>query len=1314
MSAYENTRLSAGLLLAGFVGFGLGFIELRLNAQPTAEITWNGEFAVVTIRGTEAGKNYQMLSKPDLVSGPWVLEQDVGGAEGQDWTQTTVPMEGRPTLYMIAGYGEDSDGDGLSDVYEVLVTRTSPDSPDTGNTGISDTYKDSDGDEWTNLDEYRLRTDPLKFDPPRAPTNVRATMEQGATMATVRWDPLDGAVLEYIVEREIVPWSGQYEEIGRVAGNQVTFVDSQADPYKLYRVAGRYQPGNSSFSQNVRVNQADVRLAPAAAAIIRGPQGQLYLAVSALPQVAASLRISRNAMTASYPLFDYDPNFSPSSYFPENRVFPNDPSSAIIEIPVSELSNGVYPIPTSFAPDFGRYRFSLEVITAAGAAGEALSLASSRSAFNVYQQNKIPFLDGAAHLKQNLMFWLKAANASETFRYSIDADAFDSVPSYYSFACNPNYAYVDFHRRDGQWNRPFPDNEMVLDEFRPFQENLFLRNWIYQPNHLDSSNNINTGVGYDWWQGGYDWHSRESIFNERYVFPVYNYVTTSNQTLLQPVLSAADTQWIYHADLAWPETWDDPRIGVTRSGGNLLLASGLRNVFGLVYISLKIGSDHAPYPISTVFHGRQYSDAGFTYFGSTFQEVEDPVLQTESYYFAGSGDPMPGDPSWDVNNQTPLLIAPAGQLFTVVGWAKQRIVNGYTNKFAYLGQYFDKAFKVDPTTGQRTAQETGLLSEYGEFFPTEPGRVILTTKPDADQGNLQGECLIHVIKLQLDVNHDGEMDLSLAGPDNTSQARSYVFWINNDRDEPETSTKPELDLESYANRPDSQDWYQGHIRSKRNLEDFARLWICGLPTFPDSHGYTVELSIAASTGNPAINLYAAFDPGTGYLTDTNAAHRQFAGHFLNGQLVFDYARKLKTIASGQSYKLPISAITGQSLYTHFLFEAAGKGSGQLVLTVYQGTNTIARTSAWLDLRDIKELYEITVVSNVQQHWPEMVQENRVSGFQVLHSPDPTLNTAEEMVIFVHGWRMSEWGFLNFSETLFKRLYWQGFQGRFATLGWPTRSADTDPFFHLDFATYNRSEYVAFKSASGTAAYLNHLRNRFPDYTISVCAHSMGNIVMMETLKQLADQGKAPIDNYVLMEAAVPAQCYDPTVANLPTLMDTEQKVPTPDTYRNYAAGITRALRGGGRLVNFFNRLDFALNTWVVNQNLHVPHTNGPVTMKPNTFLGYYTDGTNNLLRTNSWNQDFLSILYGGYYDGPSRAVTNLLEVMPFVSRPRGLTVGAQGGTRGMVSAELNLETQLGFSDKSYDHSGQFNRNIQEQQVGPFYFQLKRNLLRLAP
>jgi hypothetical protein len=61
-----------------------------------------------------------------------------------------------------AGWGEDSDGDGLPDIYEVLVTQTDPDNADTGNTGTLDGYKDMALDGWSNLEKFRRRSNPQK------------------------------------------------------------------------------------------------------------------------------------------------------------------------------------------------------------------------------------------------------------------------------------------------------------------------------------------------------------------------------------------------------------------------------------------------------------------------------------------------------------------------------------------------------------------------------------------------------------------------------------------------------------------------------------------------------------------------------------------------------------------------------------------------------------------------------------------------------------------------------------------------------------------------------------------------------------------------------------------------------------------------------------------------------------------------------------------------------------------------------------------------------------------------------------------------
>ncbi len=77
----------------------------------------------------------------------------------------------------VAGWGEDSDGDGLPDIYEVLVTHTEPDNADTGNTGILDGYKEMTSDGWSNLEKFRRRADPLH--PAQPPATVELKQPTG-------------------------------------------------------------------------------------------------------------------------------------------------------------------------------------------------------------------------------------------------------------------------------------------------------------------------------------------------------------------------------------------------------------------------------------------------------------------------------------------------------------------------------------------------------------------------------------------------------------------------------------------------------------------------------------------------------------------------------------------------------------------------------------------------------------------------------------------------------------------------------------------------------------------------------------------------------------------------------------------------------------------------------------------------------------------------------------------------------------------------------------------------------------------------------
>lgn len=54
-------------------------------------------------------------------------------------------------------------------------------------------------------------------------------------------------------------------------------------------------------------------------------------------------------------------------------------------------------------------------------------------------------------------------------------------------------------------------------------------------------------------------------------------------------------------------------------------------------------------------------------------------------------------------------------------------------------------------------------------------------------------------------------------------------------------------------------------------------------------------------------------------------------------------------------------------------------------------------------------------------------------------------------------------------------------------------------------------------------------------------------------------------------------------------------------------------------------------------------------------------------------------------------------------------VGAKAGVGGVVGAELDVKGQFGFTRETYDHSGQFNRSIQDPAISPFYLQLRARL-----
>ena len=346
--------------------------------------------------------------------------------------------------------------------------------------------------------------------------------------------------------------------------------------------------------------------------------------------------------------------------------------------------------------------------------------------------------------------------------------------------------------------------------------------------------------------------------------------------------------------------------------------------------------------------------------------------------------------------------------------------NGYSNFYAYPQQYFDKAFLGD-ANGNITTNQTGILSEYGEFFPTQPGKIFLTTKPDGATGST-GQCIVYAIKIELDVNHDGLMDSSFTGQDNTSSDRPFHFWVNNDADIP-AGVVGSTDAD-YNYEPPFPDYNFNSIPSQRDLEDYARLWLAGLPALWSSNGYQVTLSWNITSGNPSIKLFSATETngGIAYLTNVTTA-----------------AAQINPSTGGSSIGTVASTFTFfNNFFTnintrYFLFEGAGIGQGELVLNITQSGTNVASTSVFIDLKDVKDLFEHADAENVTASLPPS---SLVSYYALGNILPPNPTESKQMIIFVHGINNTPWDYENTSETMFKRLYWAGYQGRFSAFRWP--------------------------------------------------------------------------------------------------------------------------------------------------------------------------------------------------------------------------------------------------------------------------------------
>jgi len=509
----------------------------------------------------------------------------------------------------------------------------------------------------------------------------------------------------------------------------------------------------------------------------------------------------------------------------------------------------------------------------------------------------------------------------------------------------------------------------------------------------------------------------------------------------------------------------------------------------------------------------------------------------------------------------------------------------------------------------------------------------------------------------VDVNRDGVID----GNDVTSASQPYRFWVNDDHDGYDANgVQDDLDPST------GDDATSNSITCTRDLEDYTRLWlnVQGITNELQNGTFLLALQWEGVTGSPAIRLFPAADTtngGTGYLTDTNAAQAQITAPF--GTNIVDQSGQT-VVASSAPFFFTTNFWQNYATnpVTHLLFDGVSAGSGKLVLAIYKNdgvTKLGEGQPLYLDLDEITNMYERWTVGEGNGTTPA-TNATLLSDFQhTSGSPE-----ANQYILFVHGYNWSPWQKDAYAETSFKRLYWQGYKGRFGSFLWPTAYHDSTLGTVVH---YDSSEYIAWQSASGLEGLLNSLHSQYGS-SVYILAHSLGNVVVGEALRKAAQDGLGQLVNtYVASQGAVPGNCYDSTLSGS-DLLGFAGGTLGPTTANIYNNWMTTNSAAVGTKANFYNVNDYALGKWQLDQET-----------KPDTLFGISPPyGYRGSPSDNPPLQDGFYSTYPAYvgpfqttlYLGNASSISNRYEISAFAAEPRSLAIGGISSVAGFTPQDL--------------------------------------------
>ena len=373
------------------------------------------------------------------------------------------------------------------------------------------------------------------------------------------------------------------------------------------------------------------------------------------------------------------------------------------------------------------------------------------------------------------------------------------------------------------------------------------------------------------------------------------------------------------------------------------------------------------------------------------------------------------------------------------------------------------------------------------------------------------------------------------------------------------------------------------------------------------------------------------------------------------------------------------------------------------VTLPDGYTTEIIRDVELNLHDINDFYD---------HWQVPYTDAQRTSINTQDFDDAILQSAScvssqrffdaaEYTMYVHGSNNSDVEKEVSAQTMYKRLYWQGYSGRFGVFKWPTYYVDMSaitPDAIQIMQRYDASELQAWRSGKSLKDTLQSLdyelgtdASHHIGANVNLLAHSMGNIAAGEALRQWARVSSAPlVKTYFAMQAAVSAGAYGDNS------QDAGPRRYGCDLYRYFPTGTSQGgtaffdgiHSAASNWINMYNPQDYALSCWEW-QNWQKPME----TMTPSSIWEWNYQTHRDIFGVDFYrgtNWEGFSLMTGiGTWDEPGWAA---YEALAFCSAASSRPIG----TKPVAEFENNIDIRdVGLTvgaDLRPNHSFEFNHD----------------------